>query len=266
MSYGAGFRPDTYAKPVHVASALLGAATPAGRPISYLSQIGGIKNQGQTETCVAFTFVECIALRAAALGITTPRGSETGVYTLSLQLEQAFQGDTSQPLVDMGSQPALAGQGIRSFGVPSSLIRPFDPVDVTRKLSFADLLLADATLPLVVSGFAGISEGGDARVAKVVQALGTGIPVALSVPASSSEFESPDGQVLTAPTTWKADNHMVQLVDFRPKVSLASVGTYEFLIMNHWGPNWASQGLAWCDESFVQYSESLFIVDLTAKP
>ena len=256
MTFGRGFIADTHATHQGSAAPVIEAAAATGkRPAAFIQQVN---NQLQTETCVGWTFKESVELRAAALGLVIPPLSASGIYALAKQLQQAFEGTTSQPMVDNGCEPSLAAQAFRSFGAPTEAQRPFVPSEVCAKLQIADLQTADATLGFFVKGFYGIVEAGTARSARVRQALDAGMPVPLSVPSSTGSFESPDGRVLSAPTSWVADNHMVELVDYRS----APEGAFEYLILNHWGTSWGSGGLAWCDDSFLQYSNNLFIVDI----
>jgi hypothetical protein len=253
---GRGFVADTHLTHQGSAAPVITAATATGkRPVSFIKQIN---SQGETETCVPWTFKETIDLRASSLGIVVPPLSASGLYALALQLAQAFEGTKAYPLVDQGCQPSLQAQAIRSFGAVTEADRPWNPASICTKLSIADVEAAQSTIGFFVKGFYGVVEVGDARGARVRQALDAGMPVPLSVPSSSGSFENPDGLVLSAPTSYLTDNHMVSLVDYRS----APEGAFEYLFLNHWGTSWGSGGLAWCDDSFIQYSNNLFIVDI----
>lgn len=267
---GTGFQPDTHATHDGSARDFLGAqqGTPGG-PVRFLASIGGVGDQQQTESCVGWSFVECIALRAAALGLSLPRGSELGVRNLALELELVALGTPGLALTDRGAQPSLAVQGIRQFGLPSQAAFPFDPAQAARRLGLGDLESADKTVPLFVKGFYGITDDGDARITQIRQALAADIPVALAVYSGSAAFQAPNDPdmnptsrgIIGAPLSYRSPDHMVELVDVRDGDQGA-----EFLILNHWGRQWGTDGLAWCDESLVQVSSALYVIDIEAKP
>src|ERR1019366_6210214 len=123
----------------------------------YLAQIGGVQNQQQTEKCVGFSIVSCIALRAAALDLTLPRGSELAVVAIAQQLEMMGEGTPNAPLLDNGCSPALAVQGIRRFGLPSQASFPFDVTRTAEKIDVSELEDADRTIGLFVHEFLGIT-------------------------------------------------------------------------------------------------------------
>lgn len=165
MRLGTGFKPDTDATHDGSARDFLGAQriTPGG-PVRFLDAIGGVGNQGATSTCVGWAFVECIALRAAALGLSLPRGSELGVRNLALELEAVANGKAGAPITDTGCQPSLAVQGIRQYGLPTQAAFPFDPAHSTDRLTLSQLEAADKLVPLFVRGFYGITDTGESRI------------------------------------------------------------------------------------------------------
>jgi hypothetical protein len=260
MAFGRGFRPDTLVTHDGSADAYLGTAAPSAgkRLVDYLPSIGGVGNQGSTESCVGFAFRETIGLRAAALGLSVPLGSALGIYAGTRQLEQAFGKVTDQPLTDSGSSPALAVEFIRRFGLPSEAAFPFDAAKVCDKLTLADLETADKTVPLFVRGFYAITSEGDALIAQCKQAIDTLHPVALAVCSATGDFEAGNG-IIDAPPTPRTTDHMIELIDHREGAN----GT-EFLILNHWSTAWRQGGMAWCTSAFVQAANNFFVIDIGA--
>ena len=260
---GLGFARDTVATHDGSATPLLRAAlrgcSDTIRPVDFLTAIGGVGDQGQTESCVGWTFVEVVALRARALGLDLPRGSELGVWALARQLAGQAEGFTQRYLHDEGAQPSLAVRGLREYGMPSQASLPWDPSGVTKKVSLGMLEAADATVPLLVHGFFGITTSGEEKLDEITAALRTGHPVAIAVCASTSEFQNagPTTPPLPAWDQSLAPDHMVSLVDYDTDGN--------FLLLNHWGASWGNGGLAWVSSAFVAGAADLFVVDVGAK-
>jgi Papain family cysteine protease len=259
MRYGLGFRADVHATHDGDAGAFLASASAAaGRPSQYLDQVGGVLDQGQTETCVGQAFKRAIDLRAAALGLSLPSSSALAIRNLALQVEQRLDGVSGQPLTDVGCQPSLAVQAIRTYGLPSEAAFPFDPAHTTDKLTLSELEDADKRVGVFVRQFRGITATGSDRIVQVRQALDAGMPVVLAVNGSTPEFQSyQGGGLLTAWTQGRTD-HMVELIDF------SDDGLFDLL--NSWGPSWGAGGRASVDGPFVQASDHLFVVDIGATP
>lgn len=262
MRPGAGYRPDTLATHDGPASRVLGSlpgppVDSGGGPGRFLAAIGGVGFQGYTESCVAWSLVECIALRAAALGLAVPRGSELALYALARQLALAILGTPDAPLEDRGSEPSVAVRALRLYGLPTQASRPWDPDHILDRVTLGELESGDGTLPLFVQGFHRIDDTGDDRVRAVHVALASDRPVALAVCSLLGSFQAPEG-VLSAPVEPRSPDHMVELVDWRRN----SQDRLEFQLLNHWGTQWADGGLVWVDESFVGAASDLFIVDV----
>jgi hypothetical protein len=264
---GAGYRPDTLATHDGPASRVLGSlpgppVDSGGGPARFLAQIGGVGFQGYTESCVAWTMVECIALRAAALGLAVPRGSELALYALARQLALAILGTPDAPLEDRGSEPSVAVRALRLYGLPAQASRPWDPDHILDRVTLGELESGDGTIGLFVDGFHKIDDVGDDRVRAVHVALASDRPVALAVTSLRGDFQDPEGRVLSALPEYRDVDHMVELVDWRRSAQ----GGLEFQLLNHWGPQWNNGGTCWVDESFVAASADLFIVDVKGTP
>lgn len=257
MTYGLGFRRDTHATHDGDAAAYLASAPNSGkRPAAYLDQVGGVLDQEQTSTCVGQAIKRAVDLRAAALGLTIPSGSATAIRNLALELEAKLDG-TSSPLTDVGCEPSLAVQALRTYGLPSETACPFGPDTLTRPITLAELEDADKRVTIFVRQFRGVAATGDDRIVQVRQALDAGLPVILAVRASTPEFQGYQGGLLTAWTQGGTD-HMVQLVDYSDDGRI--------VLLNSWGEAWGAGGCALVDGSFVKAADHLFIVDIGATP
>ena len=262
MRPGAGYRPDTLAIHDGPASRVLGSLPSTvgdtGGPGRFLAQIGGVGFQGYTESCVAWSLVECVALRAAALGLATPRGSELALYALARQLELALRGTPDAPLEDHGSEPSVAVRALRLYGIPSQTSRPWDPDRILDRVTLGELESGYGTLPLFVQGFHKIDDVGDDRVRAVHVALASDRPVALAVTSLRGDFQDPQGRVLSALPEYRDVDHMVELISYRR----SATGAREFELLNHWGPQWNNGGTCWVDESYIASTDDLYIVDV----
>lgn len=256
MTFGRGFKPDTHAThdgdaAPYVASLVGGLA----QPITYLAQVGGPLDQGQTSTCVGQAIKRAVDLRAAALGLHVPSGSATAIRNLALQIENRLDGVLGAPLRDVGCEPSLAVQGLRSYGFPSEASCPFGPTTLTQPISLSELEDADKRLPLFVRAFRGVTSAGTRRLQDVSDALSKGLPVIMAVCASTPQFQAGTG-ILTAWPKGMQTDHMTQLVESNDD---------GFILLNSWG-SWANSGLADVDGSFVEAADHLFIVDLSESP
>lgn len=263
IGYGLGFRRDTHATHDGDARAYLDSLPPptegsVRQPISFLEQVGGVLDQRQTSTCVGQAAKRAVDLRAAALGLTIPSGSATAARNLALEIEARLDGRAGAPLEDVGCEPSLLVQALRTYGVPSETSCPFGPDTLTKRLTLAELEDADKRLPVFVRAFRGITSTGAQRLEDVTAALGQGFPVMLAICASTSAFQQcgPD-DVLTAWASSKGTDHMVQLVEY------TATG---FTLCNSWGPSWGRGGLASVDAGLVAAADHLFIVDLSSTP
>ena len=254
MGYGFGFRPDTRLTHDGDAGAFLAGLSSTRAPIAFLAQVGGVLNQGQTETCVGQAFKRAIELRAAGAGFAIPPGSALAIRNVALQLDQVAAGTADEDLVDEGCSPSVAVAGIRQFGFPLETAFPFSAEHAADKVTLGELESADRWLPLFVDQFRGIVATGDARLVQVRAALAGGMPVPLAVNASRGAFQTPGSGPIDAPAPGTKTDHMVQLVDFREDGG--------FLLLNSWGTGWGDSGLKWVTPAFVQAADHLFVVEL----
>lgn len=200
--------------------------------------LGGVLEQGETETCVGFALSTGIDLHALAIGAMRPgdpRRSPVAPWAFAQVLQRGGKGPAEQPLLNVGVQPTLAATGMLKFGVPSVEQWPFDPANITREPTLAQLEGATA---FRVEGWTRVQSDGPQRLADVRLALSHGCPVAVGCDIDEA-FEAYDGEGALGPSDASkiVGGHMPLLVGYD------SAGRFRGL--NSWGTTWGDRGFFW---------------------
>lgn len=265
---GKGFRPDTKHQAVGLLRDVLGdyinaLATPpdSAQHLEPLigHALGGVQDQGQTGSCVGFTFSDTIGLRCAYLGNPIPLRSGQGIYTLARceARKDPSNGMTiATELTDGGTEPGLAVAALVAYGAPAATVWPYNADAINAEPSWMQLEGASASL-LSESGYVDLSgHTGASRSLVVKTMLAQGIPVPLACQVDES-FETYVGAgVLSAPKGDLLGGHMISLIGYE---------TNRYRLLNHWSSGWGDEGLAWVDESWLQAATNVYALNVVGK-
>jgi hypothetical protein len=314
--FGGGFVGDAIAHPPQEHTDLygkhplfLGADSPSTPPTcdwaSLLPKVGGIRNQGQTEACVPFTFVEVLALAAVGQGLYDTLELSPSLAYLGTLLETNRQSGLppNTPLQPVGTQPTMCVSSLARMGVGLEAVRPFsqDPNVLLAPETIAQAGDASSRIALAITAYALMgAAAGAGRILAVCQGIsaykGSAIPCALSVDAA---FNNCDGSsVLLAPDmATYSGGHMTSLAGYATvvstemRVSSGVITPYAILsndfglkdpsgslrigdtcarCWNHWSTGWASEsdvpGTAWGGPAFINSLAWMYLVSATLAP
>ena len=198
---------------------LLGVPSQLPSSVDLSPRIDAIKDQGQTEACVAFALARGIQLRAAVAGTNVAYPSEMAIYGLGRDM----------PLVDSGSYPRQVASALISYGTVPNERWPFDPSKINQVPPW-DVMQhgADARL----TGYYFLDDGPTrAQQARVALASGYPVPFAQQV---ASDFMNYAGGVLDVTDLPVVGGHMTCLVGYLSDGS--------FLGVNSWGLGFGEKG------------------------
>ena len=305
--FGGGFVEDSIAHPPQEHTDLygkhplyLGADSPSTPATcdwaSIIPKVGGIRNQGQTEACVPFTFVEVLALAAVGQGIYDTLELSPSLAYLGTLLETNRQSGLppTTALQMVGTQPTMCVSALARMGAGLESARPFsqDPDVLLAAESIAEAGDASARIPLTITAYALMSAAaGAGRILAVRQGIaaysGSAIPCALSVDAA---FNDCDGStILLAPDmTTYSGGHMCSLPSYSTVANISggvatlangveqkdptgslNVGDTCVRVLNHWSSSWSQNsdvpGTAWGGPAFINSLAWMYLVSATLR-
>jgi hypothetical protein len=205
------------------------------------------RDQASTSSCVGQALAASVQIRAAILGREVIPSAK-GIYDVARLLSAP-----GQPLADGGSQPALAMDGVREYGLVSEDRWPFSVAEI------------DALPPLDV-----FQHGCDARLDRhyritpgrtagqsIREAIAKGfIPIfAMTVDESYDRYDGTD--VYRVPSGRVLGRHMQAIVGYHDDV---------FEVLNSWGDGWGREGIARVSSSIIESSDVSSIIVPTVVP
>lgn len=258
--YGKGLRRPDPAKSAHRLHASLhprlnAAATPKGS--AALTPCARM-NQGQTGTCHAHSGCASVWCALTAAGqppayVGSPRTLASCVYG-DVRAASTPAGEPLPVLTDGGADlsddaTALAKWGVAPIQAPTSDGRysdvENDPPDNTfPEADPAQLELAGKDL---IAGEYAIPVDAQAPVLCAL-ALDAGIPIWVGFEVDQAFEDATPSTVVGAPDpAYALGGHAVYLSAYRT----AADGSYEFLLQNSWGSDWADDGAVWVSEAWI---------------
>jgi hypothetical protein len=282
-----GFEEDKLRFPPNSAEEIFGAhpdyadADDPTTPATYdssdiIPDVGGIRSQGQTPSCVPWTFVEVISLAMVGQGLAPSLVLSPGLAYLLTMLETLREVGLPPPapgavMTMTGTQPSMCVAALARGGVGLESVRPFseDPAVLLAAETIAEAADASSRIPITISAYALFSAAaGPGRILALRQGLsafhGSALPCALSV---DQAFNNCDGSgVLLAPDpATYSGGHMVSLCGYSTVVAVENntavldyvspasgknvilqdptgslnVGDTCARVWNHWSTQWA---------------------------
>lgn len=231
----------------HHVGVLLGAA--AGELptiVDYSSMLERIPDQGGTNSCVGQAFATAIFLRAHLDGIPLPRPSAKAIYDVARLIE------TPNVLIDIGSRPRLAVEGLQDYGMVAddrwplteSNVNTPPPLDVFRAGLGAKL--------------AAHYRIGGADVATLLRsALARGFVPVFAMDVDDAYLAYDGSAIYAGLTALRVGSHMQAVVGY---------GAEYFLVANSWGPGWGQRGFARVAPDFFNTSAVRDVIVPTVIP
>lgn len=211
---------------------LIGAVS-APASIDYTKYIDQVRDQLQTDCCVAEALARALHIKRQLQGAISPK------YP-SVQATYAMARDFSnpgQPLVDGGTYPRNACRALQLVGVCSEDVMPFDPATINAQPSWMQLR---AGIDSKLSAYYAIDPTNTLATA-LRQAMAAGyIPnIALLV---GSDFSNFTGSGIMTSLGASTGGHML---------CCAGYDSASIWIVNSWGTTWGNGGLARIADSVV---------------
>lgn len=241
---------------------LFGAPTSLpSEAMALVNALPALKNQGESNSCVAHGIANGAETRLKAIGLSPPPSAVRQIYTQSNELLRRTK---NEKLRDDGTYARTAMKACADFGVAHSTDWPLYDAsghlqDVTKEVPPGVLQHASAwKLREQFSVYA----TGQARLNAVCGALVNLNPLPCAGQVDTV-FEAYNGSgVIPAPDPAKlAGGHMTCIVAYRTNVA----GKREFMIVNSWS-DWGLQSghsLAWVSEEWVLALQEIYGLALT---
>lgn len=220
-----------------------------------------VKNQGETSACVGFASARAVHVRCAFVGTPIPWPSPACAYTVARAMARR---DAKTPLVDAGSSPTLAAEGMGEWGIASNEAWPFDPKTINDEPDLPEL--EDASLFENVQTFRIDSELAQ-RVADVKHSISSGYPVMVGTEVDrdfedymGGEHEDGDDSpiAVTAPVGELLGGHMLCLIGY-----FVFRGITYFLGINSWGTGWGNKGYFVADVAWLTNPNVMDVIAVT---
>lgn len=227
---------------------LLGSLVRA-RPesFSWLDRLDRILDQGMTSSCLGQALATSLYLGAKARGDHGfARPSARWIYDVARMVDGG-------PLMDIGSRPTSAIDGLQRFGVCAELRYPLDaahindppPLDVVGHAGDA-----------IVSGHYRVPPGpGSADAMR--RAIAEGFMPIFGTPVDDAFNDWNSGDVWPGSYGQELGRHAMVLVGYRPGA---------FLAVNSWGQQWGDSGTVWIDEVWMESYRVTDRIVVTALP
>jgi hypothetical protein len=261
------FRPDATKEARRIGAslhaALRGAAPPKGQ--ASLTPCPRL-DQGESSTCHAHSaagaiWTACVAAGKALPWIPSPQLIASTTYA-DVRAATVPAGQPLPPLLDTGADlsddaAALARWGIAPIGPPIpgrgglSDVPDDPPSNVFPEVDPSRLVLAGADL---ISGDYSIPVDANAPTL-CAQALDAGIPIWLAT-GVDTDFENLGPSAIAQPAAPGSDGHALYLSAYRT----ASDHSFEWLVQNSWGSDWAADGAVWASQAWLEACWMLWLM------
>lgn len=228
---------------------LVGADAPTTMPlqIDYSPLLGGIPNQGRTNSCVGQALATSIYLRAQIAGSPIARPSAKAIYDIARLV------DTPGQLKDVGSRPRAAIQGIQENGLVADERWPLSEENVNE---LPPLDVFRAALAALLSEYYRIASGVGASTL-IRMALSKGFCPTFVMPVDDA-YDRYDGRsVYRSRTGPSLGLHMQAIVGYIDDV---------LLVAGSWGGGFGLAGYARIANEFFDSGEATDILVPTVVP
>lgn len=253
---GLGYIPDTHDKTLDPSTrSLFGARVGLPAAASLEGYIDRIRDQGPTSSCVGFAFARAVHIRCAKLGVPIAWPSPTAIYSVARALARQ---DASEPLMDEGSMPRLAVQGMDQWGIPADEQWPVGGFDPDKINAEPDLQQLEEASTFLLQGYYRIDSWGATRVEEIKQAISEGFPVVGGFTVDKAFMEYGGQGLVTEPDPDELQGgHMLCMVGYND-------GVYRGC--NSWGNGWGDLGMFNADERFLTnpYVGDLYVITVTS--
>lgn len=225
---------------------LIGASVSAlPASIDYSAFLPAIPDQGSSSSCVGQAFATAIYLRAKLAGHPIDRPSAKAIYDCARLV------DTRDVLVDDGSRPRAAIDGLQEFGIVGDARWPLTDTNVNDR---PPLDVFQHGLGALLSAYYRIGGGDVATLVRSALAKGF-IPVfAMDVDAAYLSYAGGTYRGLTGP---RVGGHMQAIVGYDADTCL---------VANSWGAGWGVGGFSRIAADFLNTLAVRDVIVLTTVP
>ena len=213
--------------------------------------VGGMHDQGATNSCVAHAFGHAIILKEAREGFDYDEPAWLFPYWMSRKEHDA-------QWFDGGTYLRTMGIALRKFGMPSARYWKWGQFStrVNRRPNWTAMRKAH---PRRGGKYVRIYETGDRRILAIQRALMAGHDVAFGTRLGVSFIPSRGSSRIDLPPVTEAiaGNHAMLIIGWR-----RFAGVTYFRVLNSWGREWRDRGLCWMSAEYIasSYTKDLHIV------
>jgi C1A family cysteine protease len=235
--FGTGFIPDPELVQQSISpTRVLFGAQRLGVPRAFsLAHHLTIRDQEQTNACVGFAWSYAIKARFAHMNIRI-EPSPRYIYTLA----RMMQADPERRLVDVGSTPHAAAEGVQTYGIVQEHTFPFASNTINDEVPW-DIL--NASTAFVLRGIYRLTSTGDARLFDLKQSISRGYPVFFGT--FMQETLNQSGNFPIFPDGNDTGGHALCVVGYDGDV---------FEVANSWGRSFGDKGFCRVDGSFLTHA------------
>lgn len=195
-----------------------------------------IRDQSYTQSCLGFAMATAIRSRLYRQGHRFDP-SPMYIYTLARMMYE----EPEEPLIDVGSMPHSAVEGLQTYGVISETDMPFDTSKINEEVPWD---LQHKGSGFLVRGIYKVGEASVDTSHSVCEALSRGFPVFMGTYMTDA-LEGYQSGVLE-PEDIQGPGHAMCIVGYEDNGDV-------FEVANSWGESFGEQGYVWLHRSFIEH-------------
>lgn len=206
-------------------------------------------NQYQASSCVGNATADSVEILNAIAGMPVVQLSRLFVYTLARNMEDEDGDGRSDINQDHGTHIRLAFDVLEKFGICREDVAVEQggwPYDLAKLYTLPTLKSMRAATGHRIHSSYRIDETGDARIARIVDALRANHPVVFGTAIEQSFQSVSDESPVMPPSGATIGGHAMICVGY-----LQSQG---FIIKNSWGPDWGDNGCCIMAPDYLAWS------------
>lgn len=205
-------------------------------------------NQYKMESCVGNATADSIELLNSVAGLPEVQVSRLFIYTLARNMSDADGDGRSDINIDKGTFIRYAFEVLQKFGVCREDI-PVEqggwPYDMDKVFTLPSLKAMRAATGHRIHSYYRITETGEDRLGKIVEALRAHHPVVFGTRIAESFKKVHDETPVEMPEGDTVGAHAMMVVGYSFEKG--------FLIKNSWGVNWGDYGFCWMKPEYLAW-------------
>jgi hypothetical protein len=252
-----GYVPDEFNEKDWSARSLFGARRDIPNEATGLeSCIASIHDQGLASSCVGHALAGAGDARMRKLGRwNAPLLSSDGIYKFARSLARP---SAKNSLIDDGSSPRYAMNGLREWGAPTEASFPSTYETINEELDWAALREAST---ISMGGFWRIDALGKGGIEEMCQAIAAGYPVPFGI-ITDRAFHDLAGKDAKKPLGAINQDELVGGHMMFAFAYYTENGRRKIRCVNSWGVTWGDFGTFTADEDFFLYVKDRYVLHL----